>query len=312
MQAMSSDQEDGVWSTVDGWRNFMSLRYPGARVFSEGQESGFRTCYRSWRFGGLEFAEIHSASRQSLQVPEPDRAAPDSYYLPLQLSGSFHAGQDGRECHGGARSILLLDSHAPHWRELGADSRLLNVRLPKSMLERYLADTRSVCMSPVSAASGQGAVVWGFINSLWERRAELGGAPALPDLAARMVATLFGTLRDEQADTSHRGDSQRRRVLECIGDSLTNPELGVQSVAAACGISPRYVHMLMRGTGRTFSQYLLEHRLERCHAVLQGIEGKRRSITEIAFGWGFNDVSHFSRSFRNRYGMPPREFRRQA
>ena len=95
MQAISSDLEDGVWNTVDGWRNFMSLRYPGARVFSEGQESGFRTCYRSWRFGGLEFAEIHSASRQSLQVPEPDRAAPDSYYLPLQLSGSFHAGQDG-------------------------------------------------------------------------------------------------------------------------------------------------------------------------------------------------------------------------
>ncbi|MBL0122987.1 MAG: helix-turn-helix transcriptional regulator [Betaproteobacteria bacterium] len=86
----------------------------------------------------------------------------------------------------------------------------------------------------------------------------------------------------------------------------------MQSIAATCGISTRYVHMLMRGTGRTFSQYLLEHRLECCRNALQVQSGKRRSITEIAFEYGFNDGSHFSRTFRNRYGKSLREFRRKA
>ncbi|CAB1368729.1 helix-turn-helix domain-containing protein [Denitratisoma oestradiolicum] len=291
----------------------MSLRYPGAQVFSEGPRHSFLTRYQSWQFGGLEFAEIHSTSRQSLQVPMPERAAPDSYYLPLQLNGDFHGGQYGREFRGGVRSMLLLDSQAPHWRELGADSHLLNVRLPKPLLERYLADPRAICMNPVSADSGQGALVWGFINALWARRAELGTAdmPALADVVARMVAGLFGTLHDEEAAVSGLVDRQRRRVLECIAANLNAPRLDVQSVATACGISPRYVHLLMRHTGRTFSQYLLEHRLERCRNALQGRPGKR-SITEIAFEWGFNDVSHFSRSFRKRYGLSPREFRRQA
>ncbi|MDY0066471.1 MAG: helix-turn-helix transcriptional regulator, partial [Steroidobacteraceae bacterium] len=64
--------------------------------------------------------------------------------------------------------------------------------------------------------------------------------------------------------------------------------------------------------GRTFSQYLLEHRLERCRSALERPRDSARSITEIAFECGFNDASHFSRAFRSRYGLSPREFRRAA
>ena len=34
----------------------------------------------------------------------------------------------------------------------------------------------------------------------------------------------------------------------------------------------------------------------------------RSSLSEIAFSWGFNDASHFSRSFRERHGMSPRDW----
>jgi AraC-like DNA-binding protein len=71
----------------------------------------------------------------------------------------------------------------------------------------------------------------------------------------------------------------------------------------------RYVHVLMRDTGRSFSRYLLERRLERCCEALQSKADRSCSITEIAFRWGFNDMSHFSRVFRGRYGLSPREFR---
>ncbi len=33
------------------------------------------------------------------------------------------------------------------------------------------------------------------------------------------------------------------------------------------------------------------------------------SIAEIAFGWGFNSAPHFTRSFRDRYGLSPRHYR---
>ena len=35
-----------------------------------------------------------------------------------------------------------------------------------------------------------------------------------------------------------------------------------------------------------------------------------KQIGEIAFAWGFNDLSHFGRTFRERYGLSPRDWRR--
>ena len=36
---------------------------------------------------------------------------------------------------------------------------------------------------------------------------------------------------------------------------------------------------------------------------------RHRQVGEIAFDWGFNDLSHFGRTFRERYGLSPRAFR---
>jgi len=33
------------------------------------------------------------------------------------------------------------------------------------------------------------------------------------------------------------------------------------------------------------------------------------SVSEVAYRWGFNDLSHFNRAFRSRYGLPPRQWR---
>lgn len=304
--------DHAVWKSLDAWREFLSFRYPGAEVVASGPSRAFRARYRAWNLGSLEFAEIGCSSSQCLQVTAPKQVALDSYYLPLQLEGIAHCGQDGHGCRATARSMLLLDSRIPHYRELGAESRMLNVRLPKPLLERYLPDAGAVCVRPVSGDSGQGAVAWALLNSLWTQRTTLdaAGLPALADVVARMVASLFGPLRRKDPDPPGAVSRHRRRLLEYIADNLDDPQLDVQGTADACGISYRYVHLLMRDTGRTFSQYLLEHRLECCRSVLEARHDSARSITEIAFECGFNDASHFSRAFRGRYGLSPREFRR--
>lgn len=312
MEIRHARQDDAVWKSLDAWQEFLSLRYPGAEVVASGRAHAFHARFRAWNLGSLEFAEIDSSSSQCLQVTAPKHAALDSYYLPLQLEGIAHGGQDGRGCRATARSMLLLDSRIPHWRELGAGSRMLNVRLPKPLLERYLPDAGAVCVRPVSGDSGQGAVAWAMLNSLWAQRTTLNTAdlPALADVVARMVASLFGPLRRNDTDPPGAARRHRRKLLEYIADNLNDPQLDVQSTADACGISYRYVHLLMRDTGRTFSRYLLEHRLERCRSALEARKHSARSITEIAFECGFNDASHFSRAFRGRYGLSPREFRR--
>lgn len=54
---------------------------------------------------------------------------------------------------------------------------------------------------------------------------------------------------------------------------------------------------------------MLAQRLERCKRDLASPTHAHRHIGEIAFAWGFNDLSHFGRVFRDHYGLSPRDWR---
>ncbi|MEE8428524.1 MAG: helix-turn-helix domain-containing protein, partial [Gammaproteobacteria bacterium] len=52
--------------------------------------------------------------------------------------------------------------------------------------------------------------------------------------------------------------------------------------------------------------------LEGCKRQLADSTWLNHSITEIAFNWGFNSSAHFSRVFKEQYGINAREYRKQA
>jgi len=93
-------------------------------------------------------------------------------------------------------------------------------------------------------------------------------------------------------------------VLDMIRRRAGERGLKPADVAGQVGISVRYLHRLLESTGRTFSQHLLEQRLERASAELRNPE-RRLKIAEIAFASGFSDISHFNRSFRRAFGDTP-------
>jgi AraC-like DNA-binding protein len=90
---------------------------------------------------------------------------------------------------------------------------------------------------------------------------------------------------------------------------LPNPDLGLNETAAALGISPRYVNSLLADEATSFQRFVLAERLERCKRDLAAPAHAHRHIGEIAFAWGFNDLSHFGRVFREHYGLSPRDWR---
>lgn len=59
-------------------------------------------------------------------------------------------------------------------------------------------------------------------------------------------------------------------------------------------------------TGKTFSKYLIDYRLEKAKELIQG---RNMRIGHVALAVGYNDVSHFIQSFRKRYGITPDEYR---
>jgi len=96
-----------------------------------------------------------------------------------------------------------------------------------------------------------------------------------------------------------------------IEDHLEDPRLTPSSVAGALKMSPRYLHQVFN-EGETIARYILRRRLEECARALKDPAQAGRTVTEIAFQHGFNDASHFSRAFRERYDETPREYRQRA
>lgn len=99
------------------------------------------------------------------------------------------------------------------------------------------------------------------------------------------------------------------RVNEYIRKHLADPELSVNSAAAANSLSPDYlVHWLRRETGNSFSETVQEQRMHKARSLLAA---SALSVGEIARQCGFADEAYFSRRFRQAHGLPPGQYRRR-
>ena len=100
-------------------------------------------------------------------------------------------------------------------------------------------------------------------------------------------------------------------MLAFCRQHLHDPELTPQMAADALGISVRTLHLRFKVLGQSFGRFVLEERLKACGLALRDRHQERVAVSQIAYRWGFNDLSHFNRSFRARFAMTPREWRRE-
>jgi AraC-like DNA-binding protein len=75
-------------------------------------------------------------------------------------------------------------------------------------------------------------------------------------------------------------------------------------------MTPRYLHHLFSDEDETVARYILRRRLEACAQALVSSTQRGRTVTSIAFDYGFNSPTHFGWVFRSKFEMTPREYQR--
>jgi len=96
------------------------------------------------------------------------------------------------------------------------------------------------------------------------------------------------------------------RIIEQMEANLAEP-LKLANMSPATGLSRRQTERLFRKEmGRTPARYYLDLRLERAHLLLLT---SSLQVIEIAVACGFTTASHFSRTYRERYGLTPQRTR---
>ncbi|WP_315835880.1 acetamidase/formamidase family protein [Bradyrhizobium prioriisuperbiae] len=124
-----------------------------------------------------------------------------------------------------------------------------------------------------------------------------------------LAEMLLALLRQTNGPDTGAQASLFHRICGTIERKLDDPDISLARIAQIEGISERYLQKLFESTGDNFTHYLRERRLQRCWADLSNPADAHRSVSEIAFRCGFSDAAHFSRSFRERFGLSPRAFR---
>ena len=99
------------------------------------------------------------------------------------------------------------------------------------------------------------------------------------------------------------------RACAYVMQNVRDPALNIQQIAGALRCSKRYLHMVFANKGTTIGDLIWKARLEGSRSDLQNPALSGRSITDVAFSWGFNNYTHFSRKFKDEFDMSPRSAR---
>jgi AraC-like DNA-binding protein len=245
------------------------------------------------------------------RLPTVRRRRP-SFQLLMPVQSEFTlAHGDGPSTMVASGSFCLIDRQMPYEMVHGDGLRTIGVEIPRAMLETCLPRPNQYAGSVMQPCSGAGRVLGGLLRTLGSELNNVAEGSTLPANMARSIAGFVAAAFADGSDSAlRRGMTERlsayREYAEaCLGDGDFRPA----HVARQFNVSERYVRMVFQSAGEPLSAFLLRCRLERAAQLLHNEYYAARTVTEIALECGFNNASHFGQSFRQRYGLTPRDYR---
>jgi len=243
-----------------------------------------------------------------------NRAVHDDLFVCRQLAGRIALQQDSRQVMLMPGDITLIDSRRPYVGQFLEGSRLLVLKVARRLLEARVGDVRDLTTWIMRPSGGAIGLTSQLISTLPDYAEQLD--PPVEEILQGKVLDLIALAIGEIMSKRPRLSSARSLVLlkvrSAIDARLADPALDASSVARAAGVSVRYANAVLADEGTSINKLIQAMRLERCRKALEDHLQAGRKISEIAYSWGFSDMTHFGRKFRAAYGLLPRDFRRLA
>jgi AraC-like DNA-binding protein len=262
---------------------------------------------KTWYAGqvGILDSRVKDQTRVSL-LPGKHPISEDSMFVLVVASGSLVISQHGEERTFTAGSVLTVD---PAWsfedRFMGS-TRLVALRLPKPALKArgYIYGSRRIM---VPEQSSDVTFLRDMLICIAENR-ELPSLPFREKLGEQILDMMEALLQNTTGSAvSGRSDLILLRAKTTIARRLGDSGLSTDQIATELRISANYLAKLFRMEGTTVMRYVLQKRLAKAHGFLKQLDRHGKQIQEIAYLCGFESPSHFSRAFKQHFGVSPRD-----
>jgi AraC-like DNA-binding protein len=301
-------------SQLSYWREVVCATFVRLGVERTGEPAaGFRAGVTVQGLGGLRLATIDSQPHAVFRSPAMIRRSPeDDFMVNLAIRGSALVTQDGREAVLCPGDFAVHDSARPCRIACPRPFTLLVLKVPRDLFASHCRLPTGATATAISGDRGAGALFASLLRGLPART--LGEPPGAAGQAGIDVLELLATVLSDPAGGGRPAavprEAQLLRARRFITDHLGDPDLSPATMAGALGLSVRYLHLLFAEERTSPSRWMQERRLERAAGLLADQQQAGRTITEIAFAVGFSGSAHFSRAFKDRYGVGPRDYRR--
>lgn len=244
-----------------------------------------------------------------------DEDANQDYFLTTLLHGRVTIQQADSTYVLEPGDLALMAGGLPYTIKYELPSRRLIIRIPNHVFrERLLSCHQNVVIGTLPSG-GLGRIVNELLKSVAFEAQTLSITEqyTLTQSLLELTGALTrSSVKSTELEPVCRQSALLNRIYAYLEENYMDSDLTPGKVARANKISTRYLHSLFSQSGTTLLKWVWERRLRAARSDLLDPSQVQSRISEIAFRRGFNDSAHFSRSFRNRFGISPTELRQRA
>jgi AraC-like DNA-binding protein len=230
---------------------------------------------------------------------------PDQLLIFLQVEGSCDSDCGGRRGRIEPGDVAIMDYARP-FRSAVTDYENLMILVARgSVPAALLAIEPHGLVFP--CGSGAARLIGAALKELYAQADDLTvseAEAAIEGIMALTTACARARLAGNEAD---HVKSKRQAALDYVDAHLGDTQLGPDEIAAAAHVSRASLYRLLAAEGG-IRAVLLTRRLDQALRLMMADHKDERSLTDIATCCGFGGTSQFSRAFRARFGVPPRQY----
>ena len=265
-----------------------------------------------WQLGEVSLSRLTSDALMYRRLPKHLQVqGPEEFLVTLPAKSELLFAQGGREVRANPGAFFIERSHEPYEFSHSEAADLWVMKLSLAMLGGRVRAPDRFCSLQFDATNGANGLFVDMVHLIPQRYDAM--TEEARSMVGRQLADLLAlALQSDERVLSSGGSTVRMahlaRIESFVRRHIDNPDLGPDEVAAGCGVSVRYLHELLRDTNQTLGSWIRDQRLAAAREDL-GNPRDKRAIGEIAYARGFADQAQFSRAFRQRYGITPKEAR---
>ncbi len=265
-----------------------------------------------WQLGQVSLSRLTSDALMYRRLPKHLHVqGPEEFLVTLPSKSEVRFTQGGKEVRANPGAFFIERSHEPYEFSHAEAADLWVMKVSLDMLGGRVRAPDRFCSLEFDATNGANGLFVDMVH-LIPQRYDAMTEETRSTVGRQLVDLLALALQSDERVLQSGGSTVRSahlaRIEGFVRRHIDDPDLGPDEVAAGCGISVRYLHELLRDTNQTLGQWIRDQRLAAAQEDLANSSDKR-SIGAIAYARGFADQAQFSRAFRARYGITPKEAR---